>query len=170
LKREVMTRGDNADAFTVFKPLDEAGMAKFMETTGWIYDDFIAKVARSRKMKPEEVEAVAGGRVWIGELAVKNGLVDRIGGLEDALRTAQLVAGMDSSAVPGLKFYPEPQGLMEYLLGGGPGLSSRLFSGNLPPGSLAGRSMQTLDLLMQLERNPGGMYRMTMLPYDLRVE
>ena len=80
------------------------------------------------------------------------------------------MAGMDSSVVPGLKFYPEPQGLMEYLLGGGPGLSSRLFGRNLPPGSLADRSMQTLDLLMQLEQQPGGMYRMTMLPFDLRVE
>ena len=170
LNREVLTRGDNADGFTVFKPLGEVGMAKFMETTGWIYNDFVAKVARSRKMKPEAVEAVAGGRVWIGELAMKNGLVDRIGGLEDALQAAQFMAGMDSSAVPGLKFYPEPQGLMEYLLGGGPGLSSRLFGRNLPPGSLADRSIQTLDLLMQLEQQPGGMYRMTMLPFDLRME
>lgn len=170
LKREVITRGKNADGFTLFKPLDERGMAKFMETTGWIYDDFLAKVVRSRKMTQREVDAVAGGRVWMGEAAVKNGLVDRIGGLQDALLAAQVLAGMDSTDVPGVKFYPEPQGLMEYLLGGGPGLSSRLFGRNLPPGSLADRSMQTLDLLMQLEQQPGGMYRMTMLPFDLRVE
>ena len=170
LNREVFTRGENADGFTVFKPLDAAGMAKFMETTGWIYNDFITKVARSRKMTPEEVEAVAGGRVWLGETAVKKGLVDRIGGMREALRTAQLMAGMDSAAVPGLKFYPEPQGWMDYLLGGGPGIANRLFDKNFPSGSMVDRSMQTLDLLLQLEKRPEGMYRMTMLPYDMRIE
>ncbi|MCW8798239.1 MAG: S49 family peptidase, partial [Prosthecochloris sp.] len=64
LRREVVTRGKNADAYTLFKPLDEDGFAKFMETTGWIYDDFINKVAEHRDMKPEEVDAVAGGRIW----------------------------------------------------------------------------------------------------------
>ena len=170
LNREVLTRGRNADAFTLFKPLDEAGMAKFMEATGWIYDDFLAKVARSRKMKQEEVEALAGGRVWMGAAAVENGLVDRIGGLQEAIRAAQSLGGIDSAAVPGVIFYPEPQGVVEYLLGGAPGLRSRLFEGGLPEGGLADRSLRTLDLLMRLERRPGGMYRMTMLPYELRIE
>ena len=170
LNREVITKGDNADAFTIFKPLDKVGFAKFMEATGWIYDDFLAKVARSRKMTPEEVEAVAGGKVWLGELAVKNGLVDRIGGLQDALRAAQSMAEMDSAVVPGLKFYPEPQGLMDYLLGDGPGIAARLFGRDLPAGSFADRSLQTLDLLLQLEKQPGGMYRMMMLPYEMRMD
>ncbi len=170
LDREVLTRGRNADAFTFFKPLDEEGMAKFMEATGWIYDDFLAKVARSRKMKQEEVEALAGGRVWVGAAAVENGLVDRIGGLQEAIRAAQSLGGIDSAAVPGLIFYPESQGVMEYLLGGAPGLRSRLFEGGLPESGLADRSLRTLDLLMRLERRPGGMYRMTMLPYELRIE
>ncbi len=170
LNREVLTRGKNADAFTVFKPLDETGMAKFMETTGWIYDDFLAKVARSRKMTREEVEAVAGGRIWMGEAAVKNGLVDRIGGFKEALRAAQSLAGMDSAAVPGLRFYPEHRGLMDYLFDGGPGIANSLFGRNFPEGSIVGRSMQTLDLLLQLEKQPGGMYRMTMLPYEMRIE
>lgn len=170
LKREVITRGENADAFTVFKPLDEAAFARFMETTGWIYDDFLAKVARSRKMKLADVDAVAGGRIWIGKLAVKNGLVDRTGGLQDALRAAQSMAGVDSSAVLGLKFYPERKGVMEYLLGGGVGAYSKFFGKELPAGSIVSRSLRTLDLLMQLERNPGGMYIMTMLPYDIAIE
>lgn len=170
LKREAFTRGKNADGFTVFKPLDEAGMAKFMETTGWIYDDFLRKVVRARKMKREEVEAVAGGRIWLGETAVRIGLVDRVGGLSDAVRAAQVLAEMDTVSVPGLKLYPEPQGLMDYLLRGGPGIKNRLFDRSLPEGSLAERSLRTLDLLLQLEKQPGGMYRMTMLPYEMRIE
>ena len=170
LNREVLTRGRNADAFTLFKPLDEAGMAKFMEATGWIYDDFLAKVASSRKMKRGEVEALAGGRIWMGSSAVENGLVDRIGGLQEAIRAAQFLGGIDSATVPGVTFYPEPQGVMEYLLGGAPDLRLQLFDSALPEGSLADRSLRTLDLLRRLERRPGGMSRMTMLPYELRIE
>ncbi|WP_294348552.1 signal peptide peptidase SppA [Prosthecochloris sp.] len=170
LNREVVIKGKNADGFTVFKPLDEEGMAKFMETTGWIYDDFLAKVARSRKMTLNEVEAVAGGRVWTGDLAVSKGLVDRIGGLQDALFAARAMAGMDSTKVPGLKLYPEPQGFMDYLFGDGPGIASRMLGEQIPSGSVADRSLQTLDLLLKLEQQPAGMFRMTMLPYDLRVE
>jgi protease-4 len=40
----------------------------------------------------------------------------------------------------------------------------------IPSGSVADRSLQTLDLLLKLEQQPAGMFRMTMLPYDLRVE
>ncbi len=170
LQREVLSRGKNADAFTLFKPLDRAGMAKFMETTGWIYDDFLAQVARSRKMTKQEVEAVAGGRDWLGEAAVEKGLVDRIGGLRDALRAAQSLAGIDSTVVPGIKLYPEPPSLMEYFLGGGAGISARLFKRNFPLGNLPDRTLQTLELLMQFEQPPGGMYRMAMQPYELRVE
>lgn len=170
LKRDVITRGKNADAFTLFKPLDEAGMAKFMETTGRIYKDFLGRVAESRNMSAEVVEAVAGGRIWTGQAAVENGLVDRIGGLDDAIRAAALLAGIEASVVPGLRFYPESQGLMEYLFGQKPGASARFTANNIAPESLAGRSLQMLDLLMRLERQPGGAYRMAMIPYDLRIE
>ncbi len=170
LKREVVTRGRNADAFTLFKPLDEEGFARFMEATGWIYDDFVNKVAEHRDMTPEEVEAVAGGRIWSGRDAVTVGLVDRTGGLREAVASAQRLAGIDSSLAPTLKFYPGRKGMMEYILEGGVFSSNALFGGKFPESRLASRSLETIDLLMRLEQQPGGMYRMTMLPYELRVE
>ena len=53
-----------------------------------VYADFTAKVAASRQSTPEQIDAVAQGRVWTGEQARERGLVDRTGGLRDALAAA----------------------------------------------------------------------------------
>jgi protease-4 len=62
-----------------------------------IYRDFITRVATARKTTPEKIDAVAQGRVWAGQDALSHGLVDRLGGLGDALQAAatraQLPAG-----------------------------------------------------------------------------
>ena len=59
-----------------------------------IYDDFITKVAESRHMKKEAVDAIARGRVWSGEAALKIGLVDKLGDLKDAIKSAASRAGI----------------------------------------------------------------------------
>ena len=59
-----------------------------------IYDDFITKVAESRHMKKEAVDAIARGRVWSGEAAIKIGLVDKLGDIEDAIKSAASRAGI----------------------------------------------------------------------------
>jgi protease-4 len=58
------------------------------------YEKFIAKVADSRGMTPEEVDRVARGRVWSGSQAHDRGLVDQLGGLDDAIRSAAEKAGL----------------------------------------------------------------------------
>jgi protease-4 len=52
------------------------------------YQDFIGKVATSREKTPEEIDAVAQGRVWSGSQALERGLVDKMGGLKDAIADA----------------------------------------------------------------------------------
>lgn len=58
------------------------------------YASFIKRVAEGRKMSPEAVEAVAQGRVWLGSEAKEKGLVDDLGGLEEALQAAARRAGL----------------------------------------------------------------------------
>ncbi len=53
-----------------------------------IYADFIAKVAQARQTTPQQIDDVAQGRVWTGLQAKKRGLVDTIGGLDAAIRSA----------------------------------------------------------------------------------
>jgi len=53
-----------------------------------IYNDFIEKVAKGRKLKAEQVDSIAQGRVWSGKDALKIGLVDELGGLDRAIVVA----------------------------------------------------------------------------------
>lgn len=118
LHRQVVTRGRLADAATPFKPLGQEAFGKFVDQAGEIYDDFIASVARHRRMSPARVDAVAGGRVWLGQEALSVGLVDSIGGLDEAVSEAWKLAGGDAGKRPALKFLPARRTLLDYLLDG----------------------------------------------------
>ena len=73
---------------------------------GDIYGRFTQLVAESRKMKMEQVAPVAGGRVWSGAQALRLGLVDRLGGLDDAVAAcARSEAGLD----PGYEVIHRPR-------------------------------------------------------------
>jgi protease-4 len=63
-----------------------------------VYADFVAKVATSRHLNEAAVAAVAKGRVWTGEQALQRGLVDHLGGLRTAVRLAQRLAGLPTTA------------------------------------------------------------------------
>ena len=52
------------------------------------YDDFIGRVATYRGMEKEEVDAVGQGRVWTGADALRHGLVDELGGMDEAIAFA----------------------------------------------------------------------------------
>ena len=64
-----------------------------------IYDRFVNKVSENRGMSYAEVHTVAKGRVWSGEKAIKLGLVDKIGGLDDALEAASKLANIEEYKV-----------------------------------------------------------------------
>jgi protease-4 len=70
------------------------------------YELFVKRCAEGRKMKIEQIKAIAEGRVWTGEDALKNGLVDKIGGLNDAIKLAVDKAKLTSYY---LKEYPEKE-------------------------------------------------------------
>jgi protease-4 len=59
------------------------------------YHDFLARVAAGRKRTPAQVDAIARGRVWSGEAALKLGLVDKLGDLEDAVTAAARLARIE---------------------------------------------------------------------------
>lgn len=61
------------------------------------YRNFIAKVAAARHKTPEQIDAIAQGRVWSGTQARERGLVDKIGGLKDAIAAAAQAAGLGSN-------------------------------------------------------------------------
>ena len=74
------------------------------------YQRFLEVVAKGRRMKPEAVDQVAQGRVWIGQDALDKGLVDRIGGLQQAIASAARRAGIEKYETTWLEPSLSPQG------------------------------------------------------------
>jgi protease-4 len=62
------------------------------------YRQFVERVAQSRRMNAEAVDAVSGGRVWTGEQALAHGLVDQLGDLRAALAKARELASLPDDA------------------------------------------------------------------------
>ncbi len=71
------------------------------------YRDFLTRVAAARKKTPEQVDAIAQGRVWAGGTARQIGLVDRYGGIDDALAEAAKRAGLKAGGWHPLYIEPE---------------------------------------------------------------
>ena len=83
-----------------------------------IYDTFITRVARGRNMKAEEVQEVAQGRVWSGMDARHIGLIDKYGGLNDAIELAAKMAETSQYRTVGLPKLKDPfQQFMESFSG-----------------------------------------------------
>ena len=77
------------------------------------YDTFLTRVADGRKMKKEDVNVIAQGRVWTGEQALGIKLVDALGGFDDAVKKAAELAKLKST--PKTVSYPEPKSWVEQL-------------------------------------------------------
>ena len=89
---------------------------KFMQAgVDSIYYTFKKRVAQGRKKSVEYIDSIAQGRVWIGADAIKVGLVDRIGDLNDAIAAAAKIAHLKGYS---LKTYPENKSFLEDLLSG----------------------------------------------------
>lgn len=76
------------NAYDPRRPIDPRFAALVQVGVGRIYSDFTAKAASARKTTPEQLDAVAQGRVWTGAQAKERGLVDRLGGFGDAIASA----------------------------------------------------------------------------------
>ena len=72
------------------------------------YEKFVSKVADNRNMSYEDVLPIAGGRIWAGYKALELGLVDKIGGLDEALKSAAERAGIEDFAVKNYKKPMDP--------------------------------------------------------------
>lgn len=85
----------NALGFSLFESPSTEFRASIKEGIEHVYDTFKARVAEGRNMSLEEVEEIAQGRVWTGKQALENGLVDGLGGFEQALEAAARLAELE---------------------------------------------------------------------------
>lgn len=114
-KSEMVETHKNAGGYDPFQPIDNDFKNFTQEGVESIYKTFVSRVAAGRKMTFEQVDAIAQGRVWSGTDALKLGLVDKIGGMDDAIAyAASLVNVKDYATVD----YPEYEKDIDYLFGG----------------------------------------------------
>jgi protease-4 len=99
VRREAVSSGRYADMFSTQRPFDDDEWARLQGWLDRVYDDFTAKAAADRGMSVERLREVAKGRVWTGADAREVGLVDRLGGLSDAVDLACSRAGLTRAEV-----------------------------------------------------------------------
>jgi len=118
--------GANVDTVTAHEyadllglaPLDEKRKERVMVWMDDIYNSFVKKVAECRGIEFDETEKIARGRVWSGNDAMKNGLIDRLGGLDEAIALAKEKAGLDPDKDYTLVLFPKQKTLMQRLIEG----------------------------------------------------
>jgi protease-4 len=149
-----------AGGFDPRRPLDPRFAALLQSSVDHTYADFIGKVAQARGRTPQQIDAVAQGRVWTGAQALERGLVDRLGSYGDALNSAARrgkLAGADSGEYRVTYLEPEPGRLQRWLsmFGGAmvESLASRVlpaFPGALMPTDMAREAQQEMLWLAEV--------------------
>jgi protease IV len=101
---DLVSQGAHSAMFSQLRPFSEDEWTLVNDWLDHIYADFTGKVAEGRGMTQSQVHELARGRVWTGADALGHGLVDELGGLEDAAAIARRRAGLPATAQ--LRVYP----------------------------------------------------------------
>jgi protease-4 len=153
---DILKRGSHADMFSGFiipyRDLTAREEERFKANITDIYDVFVYKVARSRGMGVDEVEAVAQGRIFSGTRAMEAGLVDSVGGLPDALRVARELAGIKEGRTVKYREYPRPT-FIDQFINRFPVLAGLPFFERLFGGGRGGAAEAVEDIRYRLENN-----------------
>lgn len=107
ISSEEIKTGEFGEMITVTRSLTDAEKSVWQRKTEEGYEVFTSKAAEGRNMPVEELKKVASGRVWTGSQAKERGLVDVLGGLNDAIAIAAESAGVANDYK--VKFYPRKQ-------------------------------------------------------------
>jgi len=148
-----------SDAITVnraFTPEERDLMQNYVNRG---YELFVKRCADGRKMKVEQIKAIAEGRVWTGEDAIKIGLVDKIGGLNDAVKLAVEKAKLKTF---NLKEYPEKEDFTtKFMKSFSKDLETRFMKAQLGEQYLILKQIKNLDKINGIQAR---------LPYDLNIK
>ena len=115
IQEDQISRGKLANLDDATQPLTDAGRQKLHESIEATYKAFVGKVAASRKKNFDQIDALAQGHVWMGEQAKQNGLVDDLGGLDQAIAVVRKKAGLSETGETNLVMYPARRSLLELI-------------------------------------------------------
>jgi len=130
--------GANATMWTGTHDYTPAEWQKFETWLDRVYTDFTSKVADGRHMPKDKVLQIAKGRIWSGEDAQNLGLIDELGGFNEALNLTKKAAGIPESEEVNLRAFPEKKPFWQ------------MIAGEKPPNSDHDAAMQALIEMMNL--------------------
>ena len=162
---DVVKTGRFADSQTISRPKTPEELELVQRSVNKIYDQFLTKVSDSRKLQKSKVAEIAQGRVWSGSEAKSLGLVDELGGLEDAIKEAANRAKLGDDWQ--LEEYPKTSTLEEKLLGRFLGGDETKATPSDPLTSELKKIQADLASLRAMN-DPKGVY--VRLPFNLRVD
>lgn len=108
IKNEVVNTNKLSDMPSLTRALTDEEKQIMQEMVENVYSTFVSHVAEGRNMTYEQVDAIGQGRVWTGENALKLGLVDKLGNLDDAIAIAKNMAKLDTYRVVKLPKETDP--------------------------------------------------------------
>jgi protease-4 len=148
VRRETIAVGDNAGFFSPLRGFTPRERERHRALLVHFYEHrFLPAVAEGRKLSREQADAAGRGRVWTGRQGLGNGLVDRLGGLSEAIDLAREKAGLARERTPVL--YVSRRRRLRDLLRRGLGASA---SAQLLSGLSLARDLLGEDVLMVANR------------------
>ena len=164
INAEQVKTHENASGYSLFEPIDENFKKFTLESVENIYTTFLNRVATGRKMTVAQVDSIAQGRVWTGADAIKLGLVDKMGGLEDAIKHAATLGKTKSYKIEN---YPEYEKNFEDLLKGLTGISMFQSKEELLKEHIGEESYQLLQQIKRANQLKG---IQAMMPFELKIQ
>lgn len=163
INAEQVKTHENASGYSIFEPIDENFKGYILESIEKTYATFLKRVADGRKMKTEEVDAIAQGRVWTGVDAQKLGLVDEIGGLDTAIKYAAKLGKTNSYRTEN---FPEYEKSFEDLLANFTGMAMFKTKEQLLKEQLGVEGFQMLEQIKRVKSRKG---IQAMMPYEIEI-
>ena len=105
---ETVKTNENSDFPSIYRPMSAYEKEVVQKSIEKTYSDFVSKVASGRDMKFESVDSIGQGRIWSGTSSLKLGLVDEIGGLNDAIKEAAKLAKTETYSIRELPVAEDP--------------------------------------------------------------
>ena len=153
----------NASGYSIFEPMDENFKGYVLESIEKTYATFLKRVAEGRNMSTAQVDAMAQGRVWTGMDAKKLGLVDEIGGLEDAIKYAAKLGKTTSYRTEN---FPEYEKNFEDFLSNFTGIAALKTKEQLLKEQLGEEGFQMLEQIKRVKSRKG---IQAMMPYEISI-
>lgn len=156
---EALRFGSNAGILSMNTGFSESEKYIFNKSLDNAYEDFTLKVSQARKIDAAKMDELARGRIWTGSGALKNGLIDDIGGFNKALGIAKELAGIKPEDKFTIAYYPKQKTLQEKIsevLGTAPMVAAKKVKADL------GLDIESLTVLKRMQ------YDAVLLPFVMK--